>query len=213
MASLPVAPGIVTTSMTGRFDRAYYERYYNDPRSRVTSRAEMSARGRLIGAFALYLDLPVRRILDAGCGVGLLQAPLRRMLPKATYTGIEVSDYLCRRHGWVQASLEDYRSEQPYDLVVCYDVLQYLDDRAATRALANLPRLCHGLLYFSALTRADWDENCDQSRTDRDVHLRRGSWYRKHLDRRFREIGGGFWLRRDLHWPLWELEVARGGTR
>lgn len=196
--------------MTGRFDRAYYERYYSDPRSSVTSRAEMSARGRMIGAFALYLGLPVRRILDAGCGVGLLQAPLRRTLPKASYTGIEVSDYLCRKYGWVQASLEDHRSERPYDLVICYDVLQYLDDRAAGRALANLPRLCHGLLYFSALTRADWEENCDQSRTDRDVHLRRGSWYRKHLGRRFREIGAGFWLRKDLDWPLWELEVARG---
>jgi len=198
--------------MDRRFDRAYYRRYYGDPRSRVTSRAEMDARGRLIGACARYLDLPVRRMLDAGCGVGLLRAPLRRALPRAAYTGIEVSDYLCRRYGWLCASIESHRPAEPYDLVVCYDVLQYLGDRQAASALANLARLTRGLLYFSALTQADWDENCDQSRTDADVRLRGGDWYRARLGRHFREIGAGFWLRKGLALPLWEMEVARGGA-
>ena len=74
--------------MDGRFDRDYYERFYFDPASSVTSRAEMNARGRLIGACARHIGLPVKRLLDAGCGVGLLRAPLRRALPEATYTGI-----------------------------------------------------------------------------------------------------------------------------
>ncbi|MGE0582634.1 MAG: trans-aconitate 2-methyltransferase [Steroidobacteraceae bacterium] len=199
--------------MDGRFDRDYYERYYRDPASRVTSRAEMNARGRLIGACAAHIGLPVKRVLDAGCGVGLLRAPLRRVLPKAEYTGIEVSAWLCRRYGWTQSSIEAYRTGQPFDLVVCYDVLQYLGDAQAQRALANLARLCRGLLYFSALTAADWRENCDQSRTDRNVHLRRGEWYRTRLRRRFREIGAGFWLRKDAPLPLWELETAGRSSR
>lgn len=195
--------------MDDRFDREYYERYYVDPRSSVTSRAEMRARARFIGAYATYIGLPVKRVLDAGCGVGLLRAPLKRALPGAEYTGIEVSAYLCRRYGWVQSSIEAWRSE-PYDLVICYDVLQYLDDRAAARALTNLARLCRGLLYFSALTQADWHENCDQSRTDPHVQLRPGEWYRARLRRGFREVGAGFWLRKRAPLPLWELETASG---
>lgn len=194
--------------MDGRFDRDYYERFYFDPASSVTSRAEMNARGRLIGACALHIGLPVKRVLDAGCGVGLLRTPLKRVLPRAEYTGIEVSAWLCRKYGWTQSTIEGYRPAQPFDLVVCYDVLQYLDDAPARSALANLARLSRGLLYFSALTRADWRENCDQSRTDRNVHLRRGEWYRTRLRRRFREIGAGFWLRKDVPLPLWELETA-----
>jgi 2-polyprenyl-3-methyl-5-hydroxy-6-metoxy-1,4-benzoquinol methylase len=194
--------------MDHRFDRDYYERFYRDPASRVVSRAEMTARGRLIGACARHLGLPVKQMLDAGCGVGLLRAPLRRALPGAAYTGIEVSEYLCGKYGWTCSSIEAYRSARPFDLVVCYDVLQYLDDRRAARALVNLARLCRGLLYFSALTAADWRENCDQSRTDRAVHLRRGEWYRERLRRRFREIGAGFWLRRGAPLTLWELETA-----
>lgn len=194
--------------MDARFDRAYYQRYYRDPRSRVTSRAEMNARGRLIGACVDYLGVPVRHVLDAGCGIGMLRAPLRRALPQALYTGIESSAYLCGRYGWVQSSIEAYRPERPYDLVVCYDVLQYLGDRQAASALANLSRLCRGLLYFSALTITDWHRNCDQSRTDIDVQLRAGDWYRARLGRHFREIGAGFWLRRGVALPLWEMEVA-----
>ena len=52
--------------MDGRFDRDYYERFYFAPASSVTSRAEMNARGRLIGACARHIGLPVKRLLDAG---------------------------------------------------------------------------------------------------------------------------------------------------
>jgi len=192
--------------MDGRFDRVYYDRYYGDPRTSVTSRAEMDARGRMIGCYARYLGVPVKRVLDAGCGVGLLRASLTRELPKARYTGLEISSYLCEKYGWERASLESFRDDQPFDLVVCYDVLQYLEDRRAARALGNLGRLCRGLLYFSALTCEDWRHNCDRGRTDGSVHLRSGDWYRKRLRRGFREIGAGFWLHRRAPLPLWEME-------
>lgn len=191
-----------------RFDRAYYQRFYLDPRTAVTSRAEMRARARLISAFTEHIGLPVRRVLDAGCGVGLLRTPLLRGLPKAQYVGLETSEYLCQRYGWVQGSLTDWRTSQPFDLVVCYDVLQYLTDREAARAITNLARLCRGVLYMTALTRGDWQRNCDQSRTDRDVHLRTADWYRQRLKRAFRPIGAGFWLRRAAPLTTWELEMA-----
>lgn len=190
------------------FDRDYYQRYYFDSRTAVISRQEMHARAGLIGAYVQHVGLPVRRILDAGCGTGLLRAPLRRLLPRASYAGLEVSDYLCRRYGWTHARIEEYRSSRPFDLVICYDVLQYLDDRLAARALANFARLCRGVLYFTALTALDWRDNCDRDRTDANVHKRSGAWYRTRLRRHFREVGAGFWLRRGAPVVLWELETA-----
>jgi 2-polyprenyl-3-methyl-5-hydroxy-6-metoxy-1,4-benzoquinol methylase len=198
--------------MTEQFDRAYYQRFYLDPRTAVTNRAEMSARGRLIGAMADHLGLPVRSILDAGCGVGLLRAPLQRALPKATYTGLEVSEYLCRRHGWIHGGIQDFTRRAAYDLVICYDVLQYLDAAQTRRALANLARVCRGLLYFGVLTKEDWEHNCDQSRTDPAVSLRRGAWYRRELARQFRQLGAGFWLRRGCELTVWEMDTAGGAA-
>jgi SAM-dependent methyltransferase len=193
--------------MTARFDRAYYRKFYFDTRTAVVSRAEMKARAKLIGAYADHIGLPVRRMLDAGCGIGLLRAPLRRAFPRAQYTGLEYSEYLCKRYGWTQGSLATFQ-EDPFDLVVCYDVLQYLDDRTAARAIANLGRLTRGVLYLSALTTRDWRENCDRTRTDRDVFLRDAAWYGVRLRKSFRPAGVGFWVRRGAPLTTWEMETA-----
>ena len=188
------------------FDHEYYRRYYYDPRTAVTTRREMQARARLIAAFTEHVSLPVRRVLDAGCGTGLLRAPLRRLLPRAEYVSLETSAYLCSRYGWEQGRIEEYRSTAAFDLVICYDVLQYLDAAAAARALSNFGRLCRGVLYFTALTRFDWEHNCDRSRTDSRVHLRSARWYRSHLRHSFNEAGAGFWVRRGAPLTMWELE-------
>ena len=137
------------------FDQAYYQRFYFDPRTAVTTRAEMCERAALIAATVNYAGLPVRRILDAGCGVGLLRAPLLRRLPRAQYTGLETSAYLCKRYGWRQGTLQTLRANERFELVICYDVLQYLDETEARQAIANLARVCRGALYFGALTSGD----------------------------------------------------------
>lgn len=166
----------------------------------------MLRRGAFIGAFVRYLDLPVRSILDAGCGLGWLRRPLLAAFPRASYSGLEASEYLCRRYGWRRGSLASHRAGSPYDLVVCYDVLQYLDDREARRAMANLARLTRRVLYFSALTQEDWELHCDRSRTDGEVHIRPASWYLARLERRFDAVGGGVFLRRGIDVALWALE-------
>jgi SAM-dependent methyltransferase len=188
------------------FDRDYYARYYFDPRTAVATRHEMRSRARLIAALTAHAGLPVRRILEAGCGTGMLRAALKRLMPRAHYVALEASEYLCRRYGWEHGRIETHRARIPFDLVICYDVLQYLDAHAAERALENFGRLCRGVLYFSALTRIDLERNCDPRRTDADVHLRSARWYRARLARQFREAGLGFWLRRGAPLTLWELE-------
>jgi SAM-dependent methyltransferase len=190
-----------------RFDAAFFERYYGDPKTRVADEGDAARIAGLIGGLVHYLELPVRRILDAGCGVGFLRAPLQQQFPNAHYEGLEFSEFLCARHGWTRGSVAEHSTATPYDLVVCHDVLQYLDDRTAARAIANLGRLCRGGLYLSVLTRSDWRHAADQSRTDESVFQRTGEWYRRRLKRVFRHVGVGVHVRRDLDPILWELET------
>jgi 2-polyprenyl-3-methyl-5-hydroxy-6-metoxy-1,4-benzoquinol methylase len=195
------------TDRPDRFDEAFFERYYGDPETRVADQGDADRIAGLIGGWVNYMELPVRRILDAGCGIGLLREPLLRHFPEAHYEGLEVSEYLCGRYGWRSGSVAEYATSTPYDLVVCHDVLQYLDERAAARAIANLGRLCRGALYLSVLTERDWRHAADQSRTDDSVHRRSGDWYRRRLKRVFKHIGGGVHVRRGLEPILWELEM------
>lgn len=188
------------------FGPAYFKKFYLNVATRVVTPGEMRLRARLIAAILAQTGIPVRSIMDAGCGIGLLRAPFKEVLPRARYLGLEASDFLCARYGWTKGSVVDYSLRKPCDLVVCYDVLQYLDDRDAARAVANLARLTRAALYLSALTREDWRENCDKTRTDRAVHLRPGDWYRRRLQRKFRYLGFGVWLRKDVTAILWDLE-------
>jgi SAM-dependent methyltransferase len=195
---------------TARFGPAYFRKFYLNAATRVVTPAEMRVRARLIAAILAQAGIPVRSILDAGCGLGLLRKPFAAVLPRARYTGLEASDYLCARYGWTRGSVTDYAPRKPSDLTVCYDVLQYLGDREAARAIANLRRLTRAALYVSALTREDWRQNCDRTRTDRDVYLRPGDWYRARLKRHFRYLGFGVWLRKGVTPLLWDMERARG---
>ena len=166
----------------------------------------MRGRALLIAAVLRHARIPVRSILDAGCGIGLMRMPFAAVIPRARYRGLESSEYLCGRYGWARGSVTDYSPRSPSDLLICYDVLQYLDDRHASQAIANMANMTRSALYMSALTREDWRENCDPSRTDRAVHLRPGDWYRRRLRRRFEHIGFGVWLRKGVTAVLWDLE-------
>lgn len=188
------------------FDADYFRRFYVDPATRVVTAGEMRNRAAAIAALLRHAQIPVRSILDAGCGIGLLRKPFAKWIPRARYTGLENSEYLCSRFGWIRGSVVDFVPRRPFDLVVCYDVLQYLNDKQAARAIVNLASLSGAALYVSALTREDWRENCDRSLTDRDVHLRPGDWYRRRLQRHFRFLGFGVWLRKDVTAILWDLE-------
>jgi SAM-dependent methyltransferase len=196
----------VRNRATAPFGAAYFRKFYLNPSTRVTTPAVMRDRARLIAAILRHASIPIRSILDAGCGIGLLRKPFAEIYPAARYVGLEASDYLCRKYHWTRGSVVDFKPLRPSDLAVCYDVLQYLDDADASRAIANLKTFTRAALYVSALTLEDWRHNCDRSRTDRAVHLRPGTWYRRRLSRHFRYLGFGVWLRNDVTAILWDLE-------
>ncbi|HEX5650953.1 MAG TPA: class I SAM-dependent methyltransferase [Steroidobacteraceae bacterium] len=189
-----------------QFDAGFYRRFYLNPKTRVVTPAEMARRADLVAAFVRHGELPVRSILDVGCGLGLMREQLLRHFPRARYVGLEVSDYLCAKHGWTQGSVATFEAERPFDLVICYDVLQYLDARRAGAAIRNLARLCEGVLHFGVLTQEDWELYCDKRRTDRHVQVRPATWYRRRLGRSFINAGSGMFVRRGAPIHLWELD-------
>lgn len=190
------------------FDRAYYERHYRDQLTRVGGPAAMRRLGDFVASYLRYLEQPVASVLDFGCGLGHWRRVARRHFPRARYVGIEVSDYLCATYGWAHGSVVDWVAPAPADLVICHGVLQYLDAGAARRAIGNLARNCRGALFLEALTREDWEHNCDQDRTDGNVFLRPAAWYRRALGPHFRAVGGGLFLRPDSPAVLFELETC-----
>ena len=125
------------------FGAAFFHKFYLNPATRVVSAAEMRARASTIAAALQQCEIPVRSILDAGCGIGLLRKPFAKLLPRARYTGLEASGYLCRRYGWIQGSIADlHRSPRlavPHVLHLLTPTRHAaLHSRAATRAARRI---------------------------------------------------------------------------
>ncbi len=188
------------------FDKAYFERFYFNRRTRIAEPSYFDQLAAFTGAYPKLLDCPVGRVLDIGCGAGLLHRGLRRAFPGLKIDACDVSEYVCERFGWQCVSIEDLEVKHSYDLVICHDVLQYLDDKAASRAIAKLAALSHGAMLFGVLTREDWDNNCDQELTDNNAHMRSTVWYRRRLGAHFRNAGGGIYIKRDANLVLFSLE-------
>jgi SAM-dependent methyltransferase len=189
------------------FDEQYYARFYGDAAARRAYRRDEERLGDFVCAYLRYLGQPVRNVVDIGCGLGHWRGIVARHFPRAGYTGVEHSEYLCRHYGWTHGSAVDFHARTQFDLVICKDTLQYLATAEFERAVANLARLCRGACYVSVLTREDWGERADRRRTDSAVHLRSGNWYRRRLARHFVSVGGGVLLSPRSPALPWELEM------
>lgn len=193
------------------FDEAYYQRYYFNKKTSVVDPAHTERLGAFVCSYLQYLRVPVARVLDMGCGIGLWQGMVARHLPGAQYQGVEYSAYLCQRYGWQRGSVVDYPSAAPYDFVICQGVLPYLAAQDLRRALANLGRLCQGALYLEAVTLEDYERGTiDENLTDARQHRHRAALYRQGLARHFTDMGGGLWLSHRAQVPLFALEARDG---
>lgn len=189
------------------FDEAYYQRYYFDKKTKVVDPQHVERLGAFVCAYLRYLRVPVRRVLDVGCGIGLWREVVARHFPAAIYHGVEFSDYLCRRYGWERGSVLDYQAAKPFDFVICQGVLPYLSPTDLKRALHNLGPLSHGALYVEAVTHEDYAlDIVDQDVTDPRIFRHRAEMYRRGLSQHFRELGGGVWLSQRAEVPLFSLE-------
>ncbi len=191
------------------FDEAYYQRYYFDKKTSVVDPQHMQRLGGFVFSYLKYLRLPMARVLDVGCGIGLWRELLAQHFPQALYQGVEVSDYLCGRYGWTRGSVVDFAREQPFALVICQGVLPYLSPADLQRALANLGRLTRGALYLEAVTREDYEnDTIDETLTDPRLFRHRAQLYRRGLAAHFTQLGGGLWLSTQAQVPMFTLETA-----
>ncbi len=202
----PPTPGDASAE---RFDEAYFRRFYgDDSAARVHGADEVALLARAIISLAGYWGWPLHSALDVGAGPGLWREALAREAPQLDYLGVDVSPTACARYGHQRRDIASWRTRRRFDLVVCQGVLQYLDDEPAASALDNLAAMTKGLLFLEALTRKDLDEVADRQRTDADVFLRTGAWYRARLRPHFLQIGAGLFCKRDSGLLFFELERA-----
>jgi SAM-dependent methyltransferase len=170
------------------YDRAYFERWYRDPRYAVIQRDLLARRVQLAIAAAEYvLERPVRNVLDIGCGEAPWRALIKQARPRARYVGIDSSEYVVKRFGKSRnirlgrfGELGSLGLKGPFDLIVCSDVLHYVGRDEVKRGLGAVARLLGGLAFIEVFT--------DQDNTvgdDHDYQLRSPAQYR----RMFREAG------------------------
>ncbi len=189
------------------FDEAYYQRYYFNKKTSVVDPAHVERLGAFVCSYLQFIRVPVQRVLDVGCGIGLWRDVVQRYFPQAQFHGVEYSEYLCGRFGWERGSVVDYQASAPFDLVICQGVLPYLSAADAKLAMRNLARLSCGALYVEAVAREDWEQDIvDDTLTDPRLFKHRAQLYRQGLAEGFTELGGGVWLSRQADLPVFALE-------
>ncbi|HET6348510.1 MAG TPA: class I SAM-dependent methyltransferase [Candidatus Krumholzibacteria bacterium] len=193
-----------------QFDQAFFKRYYHDATTSVISADDVFKRACFVLAYLAHLQVPVHTVLDAGCGTGLWMQALHDIDHSIDYFGFDPSEYLCRKHGWLQSTVAEFRTRRRFDLVVCQDVMQYMPAAEVERSFAAIARACRGALYFDVPTSDDIDDGfLDMKRTDRKIHVRSAEWYRRRLRKHFVNAGGGVFVMPDARTVLLALERGR----
>jgi len=144
-----------------RYDRAYFDKWYRD--ERVNSPAEVRRKVVLAVAVAEYfLQRSIRSVLDIGCGEGQWLLHIRALRPRVRYLGLDPSAYVVRQFGASRnirrasfGELPSLKLKGTFDLVVCSDVLHYVDDSEVRPGLAEIVRLCEGVAFLEVLTKED----------------------------------------------------------
>lgn len=191
-----------------RFDEAYYHRFYESPKTRVISPEEHAHLATFVFAFARYNNIEIKNVLDIGAGIGLWKDWIAKNEKGIQYTGTEVSQAMCKKHGYSHRDIARWRDRKKYDLIICQGVLQYLPDPDVAPAIANIAAMSRGLVYVEVTTRGDLRDRCDTDRTDADIHVRNGSYYRGILNKHLLSVGCGLWFSKEREPPFFELELG-----
>jgi SAM-dependent methyltransferase len=194
------------------YDRRYYERWYGG-RKPVMTEQTLRRKARLALAAAEFaLDREIRSVLDVGCGEGRWRAELKRLRPALTYVGVDGSEYVVRRFGarrgirrGTLGTVGRLGLKRRFDLIVCSDVVQYVETTELKRGLVSLRRLAGGILYLDAATS---DDDFDGDREQWQPRSAR-AYRRLFMAAGLLPCGLNCWLPRDREHLLTPLE--RGG--
>jgi SAM-dependent methyltransferase len=149
--------------VTKRYDRAYFDRWYRHPETRILLRSAVARKAALaVSAAEFVLGRTIRSVLDVGCGEAPWRAPLLAMRPGLRYVGVDGSEYAVRRFGRARnirlgrvGELGALDLDGPYDLVVCSDVLHYVPAEDLGPGIRAIASLTHGLAWIEIFTSSD----------------------------------------------------------
>lgn len=145
-----------------QYDKAYFDKWYRNARTRVSS--ELEVRRKVVLAVSLaeyYLRRTIRSVLDIGCGEAPWREHLRELRPRVSYLGLDPSEYVVERFGKLrnirQATFGELASLklEPRDLVICSDVLHYVPNEEIRTGAPEIARLARGMAYLEVLTKED----------------------------------------------------------
>lgn len=167
-----------------RYDRAYFDRWYRNPNTRIRTEGELRYKvGLVVAAAELVLERRVRSVLDIGCGEARWLRELRKIRPSIRYTGLDTSSYVIERFGRSRniregsfEALGELKLRE-FDVVICADVLHYLEDDEIGKGLEALPSLIRGVAYLDIAVREDEPEGDLRHWKDRPA-----SWYRAQFE-------------------------------
>lgn len=198
--------------MAKQYDRAYFEKWYHNHGTRVTAPADVRRKVSMVVSIAEYfLRRPIRTVLDIGCGEGAWLGHLRALRPKIRYAGLDPSDYVVERFGASRNIRRASFGELPsldleaHDLVVCSDVLHYVEEREIRNGVAEIVRITEGMAFLEVLTAED------DIVGDLQGFIRRpAAFYRKLFNKAgLTAVGPYCWLPPSMHMFAAELEVIR----
>ncbi|GAB3389006.1 class I SAM-dependent DNA methyltransferase [Lysobacter fragariae] len=198
--------------MTKRYDQRYFDTWYRQ--RGIGDAARLGRKVAIAVATAEYhLERPIRTVLDIGCGEGAWRAPLLKLRPKARYMGFDSSQYAIARFGARRnlhlARFGDFallRPCPPVDLLVCSDVLHYLEAREIDRGLPGLAELCGGVAFLETFAREDEAEG-----DEHDFRNRPAAFYRQRFEKSgFSQLGSHLWLSSRLCAGAVALELPPG---
>lgn len=199
--------------MPKHYDRTYFDRWYRQrdigDAKRLTRKVALA-----VATAEYHLERPIRSVLDIGCGEGAWRAPLLKLRPKLRYLGFDSSHYAIERFGARRnlhfARFADFallRPCPPVDLLVCSDVLHYLDVREIDRGLPGLAELCGGVAFLETFAREDHAVGDED-----DFRQRPASFYRRRFQALgLRQVGSHCWLAPALAEDAAALETADRG--
>jgi SAM-dependent methyltransferase len=148
--------------MPKKYDRAYFDRWY---RGRARIGAEPDVRRKVTMAVSIaefFLRRSIRNSIDIGCGEAPWFVHLQELRPKVRYVGYDPGDYAVEHFGASRnvrrgafGDIAALNTRERFDLVVCADVMHYLQDEEIRRGLPAIVRLMRGAAFFEVLTRED----------------------------------------------------------
>lgn len=188
------------------FNARYYDRFYENRRTSIITPEMRESEIAFVLAFCRHIGVTIERFVDAGAGTGWWADEFAEQhsgpVEIETY---DASEAACELYGHKRVSLQKISGKQA-DLVVCRDVLRYLNDADAAEAIRRLARKCRGVLYLHLVTR---DDEFDEDSSDVAGYFRPVAWYRARLaQHQLRDCGMGLFVSpRHTSFSPWAIEA------